>query len=86
MNIFENFWNFFFDSVQYVRYDPRRKFDADGGKLESRQFFKYYQHDLVAMALKGFNKYWSFEPSSDPVEFRSRVPLKGQCLLTIKMS
>jgi hypothetical protein len=51
----ETFLNIFqqivLDSVQYVQYDLRRKFDANRNLIK---FSKYDQHNSVAAALKGY--------------------------------
>ncbi len=54
MNIFENVRKIFFLTVYSMCGTIRgENLTPIGGKLESRQFFKYYQHDRVATALKG---------------------------------
>ncbi len=53
MNIFENFRNFFFDSVQYVRYDPRRTFDANRRKNGISAIFQILPTRSCCYGVKG---------------------------------
>ncbi len=61
MKIFEKF---FFDSVQYVRYDQRRKFDADRRIIGISAIFQILPTRSCCYGVKGLSTTLGIEPRS----------------------